>query len=65
VVATTRHQHAGGELAQTPSEVRWLSLLSVCAVLGRLQHAHVAARAHSAPCAAVAGLPAAHLEVQI
>jgi len=38
----------GGELAQTPGEVRWLSFLSVCAVLGRLQRAHVAARAHSA-----------------
>ena len=38
----------GGKLAQTPGEVCWLSLWSVCAVLGRLQRAHVAARTHSA-----------------
>jgi len=37
----------GGELAQTPGEVRWLSLLSVFAVLGRLQRAHVATRVQS------------------
>jgi len=38
----------GGELAQTPDEVRWLLFLSVCAVLGRLQRAHVVTRVHSA-----------------
>jgi len=38
----------GGELAQTPGEVHWFSILSFCAVLGWLSRAHVAVRAHGA-----------------
>ena len=61
----------GGELAQTLGEVCAFSLLSVCAMLRRLQRPRVAARALLCQraltllAAAHAGLPAALLGAQI